>query len=196
VSHAGQSTHTSGGDNQAVRRSWEGHHANLQQCSKFQAQVVGPVFEGNVIGVGPNSRVWHACGRPSLFSLECIDADKASRPVLVHVNDELVLQQFPLALCECPVRVALSVLVYTVLGYFATVVVELCCGFPAHQSQDHGVEYKGDDSPLTKADTESNRIICEGLQRLTPHVPIISEETKAMPYSIRQVAGSQSSLTS
>lgn len=59
----------------------------------------------------------------------------------------------------------------------------LCCCMP----QDHGVEYKGDNSPLTKADTESNRIICEGLQRLSPHVPIISEETKAMPYSIRKV---------
>jgi 3'(2'), 5'-bisphosphate nucleotidase len=53
--------------------------------------------------------------------------------------------------------------------------------------QDHGVEFKGDDSPLTKADTESNRIICEGLQRLSPHVPIISEETKTMPYDIRKV---------
>jgi 3'-phosphoadenosine 5'-phosphosulfate (PAPS) 3'-phosphatase len=49
------------------------------------------------------------------------------------------------------------------------------------------VEFKGDDSPLTRADTESNRIICEGLQRLSPHIPIISEETKAMPWSIRQV---------
>jgi 3'(2'), 5'-bisphosphate nucleotidase len=57
--------------------------------------------------------------------------------------------------------------------------------------QDHGVEYKGDDSPLTKADTESNRIICEGLQRMSPHVPIISEETKTMPYSIRQVSSRQ-----
>jgi 3'(2'), 5'-bisphosphate nucleotidase len=53
--------------------------------------------------------------------------------------------------------------------------------------QDHGVEFKGDASPLTRADTESNRIICEGLQRLTPHVPIISEETKTMSYDIRKV---------
>lgn len=60
----------------------------------------------------------------------------------------------------------------------------LCC---VCTQQDHGVEYKGDHSPLTKADTESNRIICEGLQRLSPHVPIISEETKTMPYSIRKV---------
>eukprot|EP00882_Tetradesmus_deserticola_P031354 GHRQ01035453.1.p1 GENE.GHRQ01035453.1~~GHRQ01035453.1.p1 ORF type:complete len:249 (+),score=124.84 GHRQ01035453.1:145-891(+) len=45
---------------------------------------------------------------------------------------------------------------------------------------------KGDESPLTKADTESNRIICEGLQRVSPHVPIISEENKTLPHSIRK----------
>lgn len=49
------------------------------------------------------------------------------------------------------------------------------------------MELKGDESPLTKADTESNRIICEGLQRVSPHVPIISEENKTLPYSIRKV---------
>jgi len=53
--------------------------------------------------------------------------------------------------------------------------------------QDVGVEYKGDESPLTKADTESNRVICEGLQRVSPHIPIISEETKQLPYEIRKV---------
>lgn len=53
--------------------------------------------------------------------------------------------------------------------------------------QDHGVEMKGDESPLTKADTESNRIICEGLQRVSPHVPIISEENKTLPHAIRKV---------
>lgn len=65
--------------------------------------------------------------------------------------------------------------------------MSLCCCCCFGVLQDHGVEYKGDDSPLTKADTESNRIICEGLQRLSPHVPIISEETKTMPYDIRKV---------
>lgn len=55
-----------------------------------------------------------------------------------------------------------------------------------YNSADHGVELKGDDSPLTRADTESNRIICEGLQAISPHIPIISEETRAMAHSIRQ----------
>lgn len=54
--------------------------------------------------------------------------------------------------------------------------------------QDHGVEYKQDESPLTRADTESNHIICEGLQRITPHIPIISEETRAMAFDIRKVS--------
>eukprot|EP00878_Enallax_costatus_P018769 GHUV01019778.1.p1 GENE.GHUV01019778.1~~GHUV01019778.1.p1 ORF type:complete len:257 (+),score=70.28 GHUV01019778.1:557-1327(+) len=52
--------------------------------------------------------------------------------------------------------------------------------------QDHHVELKGDNSPLTLADTESNHIICEGLQRINPHIPIISEETRAMHYDIRK----------
>jgi 3'-phosphoadenosine 5'-phosphosulfate (PAPS) 3'-phosphatase len=60
--------------------------------------------------------------------------------------------------------------------------------------QDHGVEFKGDESPLTKADTESNRIICEGLQRVSPHVPIISEENKTLPHSIRKVGSSSGNM--
>eukprot|EP00879_Flechtneria_rotunda_P030563 GHRR01033212.1.p1 GENE.GHRR01033212.1~~GHRR01033212.1.p1 ORF type:complete len:257 (+),score=66.38 GHRR01033212.1:245-1015(+) len=52
--------------------------------------------------------------------------------------------------------------------------------------QNYGVEFKGDASPLTRADTESNHVICEGLQRVAPHIPIISEETRAMSFDVRQ----------
>jgi len=48
------------------------------------------------------------------------------------------------------------------------------------------VERKDDDSPLTLADLESQRIIVEGLQRLTPGVPILSEESAQAPWSVRQ----------
>lgn len=48
------------------------------------------------------------------------------------------------------------------------------------------MSYKGDGSPLTAADIASNSIICERLQQLNPHVPIISEENKIVPYSIRK----------
>ena len=39
------------------------------------------------------------------------------------------------------------------------------------------VNYKGDNSPLTQADTESNNIICSSLKEKFPKIPIISEET-------------------
>ena len=38
------------------------------------------------------------------------------------------------------------------------------------------VERKDDNSPLTLADLESQRVIAEGLMRLTPDIPILSEK--------------------
>jgi 3'(2'), 5'-bisphosphate nucleotidase len=48
------------------------------------------------------------------------------------------------------------------------------------------VERKDDNSPLTLADLESQRIIIEGLNRLTPGVPILSEESAAASWAERQ----------
>lgn len=48
------------------------------------------------------------------------------------------------------------------------------------------VQYKSDDSPLTIADEISNKIITDALLKLTPQIPIISEEGAAIPYSERQ----------
>jgi 3'(2'), 5'-bisphosphate nucleotidase len=48
------------------------------------------------------------------------------------------------------------------------------------------VQHKDDDSPLTSADLESQRVIIEGLQRITPGVPILSEESAAAPWAERQ----------
>ena len=42
---------------------------------------------------------------------------------------------------------------------------------------DFAVQAKDDDSPLTKADMASHRIIVKGLQTLAPDVPVISEES-------------------
>lgn len=55
-----------------------------------------------------------------------------------------------------------------------------------YESKDFNVELKSDESPLTKADKASNRVICENLARLTPDIPIISEENSIPPYSIRK----------
>lgn len=48
------------------------------------------------------------------------------------------------------------------------------------------VETKEDDSPLTEADTRSHRYITGSLEQLTPGVPILSEESEAIPFSERK----------
>ena len=44
-------------------------------------------------------------------------------------------------------------------------------------ASDFDVQAKDDQSPLTQADIASHRIIMEGLARLTPDLPVISEES-------------------
>lgn len=46
---------------------------------------------------------------------------------------------------------------------------------------EFSVVYKDDDSPLTRADQLSHSIIAEGLGRLYPDIPLISEEGKSIP---------------
>jgi len=48
------------------------------------------------------------------------------------------------------------------------------------------VEHKADDSPLTLADLESQRIILEGLLEITPGVPVLSEESAQAPWPKRR----------
>ncbi len=48
------------------------------------------------------------------------------------------------------------------------------------------VQHKADDSPLTQADLESQRVILQALSRITPDVPILSEESAAAPWVERQ----------
>lgn len=50
--------------------------------------------------------------------------------------------------------------------------------------KDFNVEYKDDKSPLTEADLASNKIIIDNLKQTK--IPVISEENKQLPYSIRQ----------
>ena len=55
-------------------------------------------------------------------------------------------------------------------------------------SQDFEVQTKNDSqqSPLTEADLRANDIIVKGLAEATPHIPILSEESKAADYKIRK----------
>jgi len=52
--------------------------------------------------------------------------------------------------------------------------------------ESFGVTHKKDDSPLTIADGKANQIICDSLVKLTPNIPIISEENKEIDYSERK----------
>ncbi|MDO9316595.1 MAG: 3'(2'),5'-bisphosphate nucleotidase CysQ [Gammaproteobacteria bacterium] len=46
---------------------------------------------------------------------------------------------------------------------------------------------KSDDSPLTEADTRANALIVGELQKLTPSIPMLSEESALPPYAQRQL---------
>jgi 3'(2'), 5'-bisphosphate nucleotidase len=50
----------------------------------------------------------------------------------------------------------------------------------------HGVEYKSDDSPITRADRAAHEILVSRLGTVTPRVPVLSEESEAShPLDVR-----------
>ncbi len=51
---------------------------------------------------------------------------------------------------------------------------------------DFGVEAKSDNSPLTRADSAANAVICDGLEKLSVQYPIVSEENKTASYEVRK----------
>ena len=51
---------------------------------------------------------------------------------------------------------------------------------------DFAVTHKDDDSPLTQADLASHKAIVAGLERLTPGIPVLSEEGADTPYAVRR----------
>ena len=50
---------------------------------------------------------------------------------------------------------------------------------------DFSVYEKSDQSPLTEADLAAHKIIANSLLELTPEIPILSEESAHIPYSLR-----------
>jgi len=50
---------------------------------------------------------------------------------------------------------------------------------------DFAVENKEDHSPLTTADMAAHNSICTALTKLTPEIPVLSEESSALPYTER-----------
>lgn len=51
---------------------------------------------------------------------------------------------------------------------------------------DIAVSRKVDDSPLTQADLAANHVIAAGLAKLAPELPILSEESEALPFVERR----------
>lgn len=55
-----------------------------------------------------------------------------------------------------------------------------------YNSNDFGVNYKDDDSPLTKADLAAHNVIVKDLKTYTPDVPVLSEESADIPFETRK----------
>ncbi len=53
--------------------------------------------------------------------------------------------------------------------------------------QDFAVEQKDDRSPLTAADLAAHHLIVDGLRRLTPELPVLSEESASIAWEERRV---------
>lgn len=52
--------------------------------------------------------------------------------------------------------------------------------------RDFNIEEKDDKSPLTEADLASHKIIVHQLEKLTPDIPVLSEESAKLPYVTRR----------
>ena len=55
-----------------------------------------------------------------------------------------------------------------------------------YSQAEFATTYKESGSPLTAADVASHDLISEELGRITPSVPVLSEESKTVPYDVRR----------
>ena len=55
-----------------------------------------------------------------------------------------------------------------------------------YETADFGVEMKADDSPLTRADLAAHHVIVNALGEKFPEIPVLSEESTALDYAVRQ----------
>ena len=56
----------------------------------------------------------------------------------------------------------------------------------SEDEESWGVQKKGDESPVTKADLKANKVICDLLLEAYPTIPITSEENKKVPWAERK----------
>lgn len=55
-----------------------------------------------------------------------------------------------------------------------------------YRREDHGLQHKADASPLTEADLAAHELITAALRALTPELPVLSEESADVPWSVRR----------
>ena len=55
-----------------------------------------------------------------------------------------------------------------------------------NRNEGFEISAKADNSPLTIADKIANDLICEALKKLYPHIPVLSEEGRNIPYEERK----------
>lgn len=67
-----------------------------------------------------------------------------------------------------------------------TIACDAAAAILAVYAEDFDVQHKADHSPLTRADLAAHRVIADGLRRITPDVPLLSEEGAATPWATRQ----------
>jgi len=67
----------------------------------------------------------------------------------------------------------------TLLPAVLALVSEAGAAIMAVYATGHDVEYKADDSPITRADRAAHEILSDGLSRLAPPIPVLSEESEA-----------------
>ena len=53
-------------------------------------------------------------------------------------------------------------------------------------ARDFDVSHKDDRSPLTEADLAAHHVIVDGLRALDPAIPVLSEESAAIPWDVRR----------
>jgi 3'(2'), 5'-bisphosphate nucleotidase len=88
---------------------------------------------------------------------------------------------------EMPVNPAADRDLSSLLPEVRRLVDAACVAILEVYATGHGVEYKADDSPITRADRAAHDILSEGLSRLTPDVPVLSEEsTREQAYEVRR----------
>jgi len=73
----------------------------------------------------------------------------------------------------------------TLLENVIALAIEAGHAIMAIYAQDFNVVKKDDLSPLTEADMAAHHIIVAGLEKLTPELPVLSEESAALPFSTR-----------